>query len=85
MCTGSWGFPMKNVVSSTKFFMPLYVLKAHEGLIRIKLIRLENPKNTKNMHLEAIDIHPQGIVVHLKVHNFVKVFRMFSKNEENQY
>jgi putative transposase len=36
------------------------------------------------MPLETIGIPPQGIVVHLKGYDFVKVFRIVSKNEDTQ-
>jgi putative transposase len=54
-------------------------------LTRLKSNRLVNPDNTKNIPLETIDIPPQGIVVHLKGYDFVKVFRIVSKNEDTQY
>ncbi len=54
-------------------------------LTRLKSNRLANPDNTKNMPLETTDIPPQGIVVHLKGYDFVKVFRIVSKNEDTQY
>ena len=54
-------------------------------LTRLKSNRLVNPDNTKNIPLETIDIPHKGIVVHLKGYDFVKVFRIVSKNEDTQY
>ena len=54
-------------------------------LTRLKSNRLVNPDNTKNIPLETVDIPPKGIVVHLKEYDFVKVFRIVSKNEDTQY
>jgi putative transposase len=54
-------------------------------LTRLKSNRSVNPDNTKNMPLETIDIPPEGIVAHLKKYDFVKVFRIVSKNEDTQY
>ena len=54
-------------------------------LTRLKSNRSVNPDNTKNIPLETIDIPPKGIVVHLKGYDFVKVFRIVSKNEDTQY
>ena len=54
-------------------------------LTRLKSNRSVNPDNTKNVPLETIDIPPQGIVAHLKKYDFVKVFRIVSKNEDTQY
>ena len=54
-------------------------------LTRLKSNRLVNSDNTTNRPLETIDIPAEGIVVHLKKYDFVKVFRIVSKNEDTQY
>lgn len=54
-------------------------------LTRLKSNRLVNPDNTKNISLEEVEIPPQGIVVHLKEYDFIKVFRIVSKDGDTQY
>ena len=54
-------------------------------LTRLKSNRLVNSDNTTNRPLETIDIPAEGIVVNLKKYNYVKVFRIVSKNEDTQY
>jgi IS4 transposase len=44
-----------------------------------------NPDNTKNIHLETVEIPPEGIVVHLKEYGFIKVFRIVPTDEDTQY
>jgi len=73
----TWYASIKNLKAIRK--------KQWHFLTRLKSNRLANPDNTKNMPLETIDIPPQGIVVHLKGYDFVKVFRIVSKNEDTQY
>ncbi len=51
----------------------------------MKSNRSVNPDNTKNKPLKTIDIPPEGIVVHLKKYDFIKVFRKVSKKENMQY
>lgn len=73
----SWYASIKNLKAIRK--------KQWHFLTRLKSNRLANPDNTKNVHLEEIDIPTQGIVVHLKEYDFVKVFRIVYKNEDTQY
>jgi putative transposase len=73
----TWYASIKNLKAIKK--------KKWHFLTRLKSNRLVNPDNTKNIPLETIDIPPKGIVVHLKGYDFVKVFRIVSKNEDTQY
>jgi hypothetical protein len=41
-------------------------------LTRLKKNRLVNPDNIKNMQIQAIEIPPEGRVVHLKAYGFIK-------------
>ena len=73
----TWYASIKNLKAIKK--------KQWHFLTRLKSNRLVNPDNTKNIPLETIDISPKGIVVHLKGYDFVKVFRIVSKDEDTQY
>jgi len=54
-------------------------------LIRLKSNHLVNPDNKKNIHLEKVEVPPQGIVVNLKEYGFIKAFRIISKDGDTQY
>jgi hypothetical protein len=73
----TWYASIKNLKAIKK--------KQWHFLTRLKSNRLVNPDNTKNIPLQTIDIPPEGIVVHLKGYDFIKVFRIVSKNEDTQY
>ena len=69
----TWYASVKNLKAIRK--------KQWHFLTRLKSNRLVNPDNTKNMPLETINIPHEGIVVHLKEYDFVKVFRIVSKKK----
>jgi putative transposase len=54
-------------------------------LTRLKKNRLVNPDNTKNVQISTIDIHSDGKNVHLKGYGFVKVFRIVSKDGDEEH
>jgi putative transposase len=54
-------------------------------LTRLKSNRLVNPDNIKNIHVEKVEIPPEGIVVHLREYGFIKVFRIVPTNGDTQY
>ncbi|NJO17606.1 MAG: hypothetical protein HC877_18275 [Thioploca sp.] len=51
-----------------------------EWLTRFQSNRLVNPDNRGNLPISAVEIAPQGQVVHLKGYGFIKVFRTVSTN-----
>ena len=54
-------------------------------LTRLKKNRLVNPDNTKNVQISTIDIPSDGRRVHLKGYGFVKVFRIVSKDGDEEH
>jgi putative transposase len=54
-------------------------------LTRLKKNRLVNPDNTKNVQISTIDIPSDGRNVHLKGYGFVKVFRIVSKDGDEEH
>lgn len=54
-------------------------------LTRLKKNRLVNPDNTKNVQISKIDIPSEGRNVHLKGYGFVKVFRIVSKDGDEEH
>ena len=56
-----------------------------EWLTRFKSNRLVNPDNLGNLPISAVEIGPQGQVVHLKGYGFIKVFRTVSTNGDVEH
>ena len=54
-------------------------------LTRLKKNRLVNPDKTKNVQISTIDIPSDGRNVHLKGYGFVKVFRIVSKDGDEEH
>ncbi len=54
-------------------------------LTRLKKNRLVNPDNTKNVQISTIDIPSDGRNVHLKGYGFAKVFRIVSKDGDEEH
>lgn len=54
-------------------------------LTRLKANRLVNPDKTKNVQISTIDIPSEGRRVHLKGYGFVKVFRIVSKDGDEEH
>ena len=54
-------------------------------LTRLKTNRLVNPDKTKNVQISTIDIPSDGRNVHLKGYGFVKVFRIVSKDGDEEH
>jgi putative transposase len=54
-------------------------------LTRLKKNRLVNPDNTKNVQISTIDIPSDGRNAHLKGYGFVKVFRIVSKDGDEEH
>jgi hypothetical protein len=55
-------------------------------LTQVKLNRLVNPDNTKNIQVcEVKEVTEEGKVVHLKGFGFVRLFRIVSKNGDTEY
>lgn len=54
-------------------------------LTRFKKNRLVNPDDTKNVQISTIDIPSEGRNVHVKGYGFVKVFRIVSKDGDEEH
>jgi len=54
-------------------------------LTRFKKNRSVNPDNTKNIQIRTVDIPSDGRKVHLKGYGFVKVFRIVSKDGDEEH
>lgn len=54
-------------------------------LTRLKKNRLVNPDKTNNVQISTIDIPSDGRNVHLKGYGFVKVFRIVSKDGDEEH
>jgi hypothetical protein len=44
---------------------------------------LFNPDNTKNIHIETVEIPHQGTVLNLKEYDFIKIFRIVSETKQH--
>ncbi len=73
----TWYASIKNLKAIRK--------KKWHFLTRLKSNRLVNPDNTKNIHVEEVEIPPQGIVIHLREYGFIKVFRIVPTDGDTQY
>lgn len=73
----TWYASIKNLKAIRK--------KQWHFLTRLKSNRLVNPDNTKNIHVEEVEILRQGIVVHLREYGFIKVFRIVPTDGDTQY